>query len=79
MTSLTTGWNYASLYWAVWFGILFLGPELFWLFTAPQNTLSAQVWHLEDLKPGVPWNFVHFLVAILVLWLFFHFSFGWFR
>lgn len=79
MKTLLTGWNYASVYWAVWFGVAFLGPELYWIVTAPENTLSAQVWHLENLTPGTPWTFVHFLVTALMLWLFFHFTFGWFR
>jgi hypothetical protein len=73
------GWNFASAYWAVWFGVAFLGPELYWVATKPSNTLSAQVWHLENMQPGVPWSFAHLMVLFFTLWLLFHFTFGMFR
>jgi hypothetical protein len=62
-------WNLWSVYWlVVWFGIGFLGPELF-----------AQVWRLSGLGQSGGWTFAHFFIAAGMVWLLFHFVFGWFR
>lgn len=76
-------WNDWSLYWLLWFGA-FLGPELYALFTNPLNTLSYQVWHVEDINFAHPydigsWTFAHYLVFALMVWLSFHFVDGMFR
>jgi hypothetical protein len=78
-------WNYMSVYWiAIWFGALFLGPELFWLWKDPKNTLSYQVWHLEGLDFAHlfslgTWTFGHYVVFVMMIWLTLHFGFGLFR
>jgi hypothetical protein len=74
-------WNLWSVYWlVVWFGIGFLGPELFALFTGhDENTLSFQVWRLSGLGQSGGWTFAHFFIAAGMVWLLFHFVFGWFR
>lgn len=70
-----------SFYWfVIWFACGFGIPEGIALATGhAENTLSDNVWHLVGLEPGHPWTFVHFLVAALMVWLLFHFVFGWFR
>lgn len=52
----------------------------------PEKTLSYAIWRLVSLRPGQPvpeWTFGHFaftgVLAVLFLWLFFHFSLGWWR
>lgn len=78
-------WNLWSVYWlAVWFGLGFLGPELYAFFTNPKNTLSYQVWHLEGLDFAHlfsidTWSFGHYVVFALMIWLTLHFGFGLFR
>lgn len=76
-----------SLYWLAWL-VAFLGPELYWVFTNPVNTLSDQVWSIEGLNMTQPfdfamWSDTHWAVAILVwglfLWLSLHFPFGLLR
>jgi hypothetical protein len=76
-------WNWVSFYWVfVWFGAGFGIPEAWALITGhPENTLSAQVWHLEGLSASnsstfynpLTWSIPHFLVACGVVWLAFHF------
>lgn len=81
----TLHWNWMSFYWiVVWFGVLFLGPELFWLWKNPKNTLSYQVWHLEGLDfqhlfSVNNWSFGHYVVFAMMVWLTLHFAFGLFR
>jgi hypothetical protein len=73
-------WDWASLYWALWFGVGFLPFELWALFTGRNHdTLSDNVWRLIGLDNGSPWSFAHFAVAAGMVWLLFHFVFGWFR
>lgn len=79
MNKTAPHWNYASVYWLAWFGIMFLGPELYWLFTTPSNTLSYQFWHLEQNRGGITASFARYLTGAGSLWLFFHLTFGWFR
>lgn len=78
------GW---SSYWAAWFGVAFaafLIPEVWALFTRhPENTLSAQIWRLEQLKAGQhvwQWTAAHWLIggilAVVLIWLLFHFVAG---
>lgn len=81
------GW---SIYWTCWFGAFitaFLIPELWALFTGhPDNTLSANVWRLEQIAPGQhvwQWTALHVLIAGLLVvvlgWLLFHLAFGIWR
>lgn len=82
-----TTWNSWSWYWLGWLLILtaaFLGPELYALASRhPENTLSAQVWRLEQVKAGEhiwQWSAGHFLIggiiAVFLVWLLFHFVLG---
>jgi hypothetical protein len=77
-------------YWLGWFigwFSTFIVPEVYMLAAGrSQDTLSAAVWHMEDLIPGQnisQWNFAHLafcgLFSLLVVWLIFHFSFGWWK
>lgn len=77
-------WNLWSVYWLAWFGVGFLGPEIWALVTNPANTLSYQVWHVEGINLAHPydlsqWTFAHYLVFALMIWLCFHFVDGMFR
>lgn len=79
-------WNWWSFYWIiVWFGVLFLGPEIWALKNDPRNTLSYQVWHLEGFgltglaQNPLHWSFAHYVVAAGVVWLVGHFVFGLWR
>lgn len=79
-----------SIFWAVWFGtsvLTFMVVE-FWALAArrPQDTLSAQVWRLEQMAPGESlwqWTALHVLVGgalfVLLAWLIGHFVFGLWR
>lgn len=82
--------NSWSTYWLWWAAITFLAfivPETVALITRhPENTLSAQVWKLEDLHPGEQlwqWTAAHVLIggviAVLLLWLLLHFVLGIWR
>lgn len=81
------GW---SIYWTVWTVAMFVAfaiPEFWALATGhPENTLSENVWRLEQLLPGQhvwQWTAVHALVGgalfVLLIWLAFHFTFGIWR
>lgn len=79
-----TAWAW---YWAGWI-VAFLVPELYWVFNGPGNTLSEEVWALEHLNKGQPFDFamwtdVHWVVAsvvwLLFLWLSLHLPFGLLR
>jgi hypothetical protein len=84
----STGWTW---YWAIWFlvtfPVAFLVPELYAIFSGhPENTLSNQVWKIETFMPGqsiVNWTAMHVLVggvlALVLLWLVGHFTFGLWR
>ncbi|HEX5347863.1 MAG TPA: hypothetical protein VFW64_12315 [Pseudonocardiaceae bacterium] len=78
-----------TVYWK-WWAVLafssFIVPELWALFTNWQNTLSANVWRMEDFLPGQPvwrWTAVHFLfigmLLVLFMWLIGHFGWGIWR
>ncbi len=77
-------WNLMTVYWLlIWFGLGFGVPEGIALFTGhPENTLSDQVWHIENLGSNEPtsvfanpvhWNIGHWLMFIGMVWLFGHF------
>lgn len=69
-------YNWWSLYWLIWIGVLFMGPEVYALATGnPQNTLSYQVWHIE----GTGATFARYFVAAFLIWLFVHMVFRMFR
>lgn len=79
--------NLWTAYYAVWI-LWFLVPELYFVFTNPNNTLSDQTWALENLNFSQPfdfamWTSVHWLVAsvvwLLFLWLCLHLPFGLLR
>lgn len=74
------GWNWASVYWLCWFAVGFI-PFEFWQLAAghPENTLSAQVWHLTGQGGSGQWTFGHFFTLIFCIWLLGHFAFGWWR
>lgn len=73
-------WNAWSVYWLLWLGLGFLGPEMWALLTGnPDNTLSDQVWRLAGVGQGGGWSFAHFIVAAFCLWLLGHFVFAWWR
>jgi hypothetical protein len=76
-----------SFYWLAWI-IMFLVPEMYWLYTNSANTLSAEVWSLEDIDMRQPfdfpmWTATHWSIALVVwllfLWLCVHFPFGLLR
>ncbi len=80
------GYSHAwATYWTIWFFVLlvsFLAPEIVALCTNWHNTLSAQIWRLEDYAPGqgiAAWSAFHFLfiglLLLLDVWLLGHF--GW--
>ncbi len=73
-------------YWSAWAALLttsFLIPEIWMLIAGrPQDTLSAQIWRLEQFTPGqniAAWNAFHFLfiggLLLLDVWLIGHFGF----
>lgn len=77
-----------SIYWAIWFFVGFLGPELYFVATNPAGTLSDTVWAFEHLNISQPFDFrmwttthwaMAFTVWLLFLWLSLHLPFGLFR
>lgn len=78
--------RFMAHYWSLWAAALvttFLVPEV-WMLVAgrPQDTLSAQIWRLEQYAPGQSlwqWNAFHFLfmgaLLLLDVWLIGHFGF----
>jgi hypothetical protein len=79
-----TAWAW---YWLGWI-LMFLIPELYWLFAGAANTLSEEVWAMEHLNMAQPFDFamwtgVHWTVALTVwllfLWLSIHLPFGLLR
>jgi hypothetical protein len=79
--------NKWSWYWLIWFIVMFpisfLIPELIALSKGqPENTLSANVWRLEQAAPGQTifnWTAIHVLLGgflfVLLVWLAFHLVF----
>lgn len=77
-----TGFGY---YWLAWAFLGFGLPEAYGLLKNAQDTLSWQVWGLEKLNFGHPFDFadwtpLHLAIGIFfllgLLWLFLHLSFG---
>lgn len=80
--------HFMAWYWLVWFilsiPVAFLIPELIMLAKhRPEDTLSAQVWRLEQFLPGQQlwqWTALHFLlggiIALMFVWLIGHFLWG---
>lgn len=79
--------HFMTHYWALWAVMLttgFLVPETCMLIAGrPQDTLSAQIWRIEQFVPGQSvwaWNAFHFLfigaLLLLDIWLIGHFGFG---
>lgn len=73
-----------GLYYLGWI-IAFLVPELYWVFTKADNTLSDQTWAFEKLAFSHPfdvgiWTPQHWVMAIIVWglfgWLSIHIPFG---
>ena len=78
--------NKWSLYWLIWFTAsfaTFIVPELWAIISRhTENTLSAQVWALEDAVAGqspLSWTAVHWLLGglffVIFIWLIGHFVF----
>jgi hypothetical protein len=79
-----------SVYWLVWFLVSigsFMAVE-FWALARGrgQDTLSAQIWRLEQFLPGQnlwQWTALHVLIGgglfVLLGWLIGHFVFGVWR
>lgn len=65
-------------YWWAWLGA-FVVPEFVALGTGhPENTFSDFVWKVCDVLPGQTirqWTWAHYGLAVLMLWLPFHFVF----
>ena len=70
-------------YWAAWLVVAFGVPEGVAVFTGhPENTLSETVWRWFDVVPGktlTQWSIAHFILLVLMLWLFGHFVLGIWR
>lgn len=78
--------RFMAHYWTLFAATLttgFLIPEIWMLIAGrPQDTLSAQIWRLEQFTPGqgiTAWNAFHFLfisfLLVLDVWLIGHFGF----
>lgn len=76
-----------SYYWLAWV-LAFLIPELYFVFTNPNGTLSDTVWALESAHLNQPFDFamwtdVHWVIAavvwLLFAWLSLHLPFGMLR
>lgn len=79
-----------TVFWIVWFFgsvATFMVMEFAMLAKGrPQDTLSAQVWRLEQLLPGQnlwQWTALHVLIGgalgVLLIWLLLHFVLGIWR
>jgi hypothetical protein len=79
-----TAWGY---FWLTWM-ITGISTELYWVAVNASNTLSRQIWGVEQIDLAHPlefaeWTPAHYAIAI-TLWLFFawlsvHFPFGYLR
>lgn len=78
----TWGW-----FWLAW-ALTGLGVEVYWLAANTANTLSRQLWGLEQIDFAHPldfaeWTPLHYLIAVglwlFFLWLSLHFPFGYLR
>jgi len=64
-------------FWIGWI-LLFIGGESAGLFIIKGGTFSEFVWKIERYVRGqsiAHWSFGHLAIAMLFLWLFFHFAF----
>ena len=71
-------------YWALWLAA-FLVPELYWVVTNSQGTLSWSVWDLESVNMSQPFDFgmwtnMHWAISsavwLLFIWLSLHIPFA---
>jgi hypothetical protein len=73
--------RFADWYWLAWLFGGFCVYEFYSLFSGhPENTLSDTVWRWCKVTPGstiASWSFLHIIVALFMVWLFFHIIFGW--
>lgn len=67
---------YAVL-WLAWIAMFFAVELSALCMGHPERTLSEFVWRLEGLSPR--WTFARYFIAAGCLWLFGHFTFGWWR
>ncbi len=79
-----TPWGWFWLLWA----LAGLGVELYWLSVNAANTLSRELWGVEQIDFKHPldfaeWTPLHVLIAVtlwgLFAWLSVHLPFGWLR
>lgn len=79
-----TGWGY---FWLGWI-LTALAIEAYWLVVNSANTLSRQMWGLEEIDLAHPlyfaeWTPLHWAISItlwlLFAWLSVHFAFGYLR
>ena len=77
-----TGWGW---YWITWFAAGFGAPEAYGLLRNTQDTLSWQIWGLEQVNFKDPfdfagWTLVHWAMGVILLgfttWLGLHMIFG---
>jgi hypothetical protein len=71
-----------GLYWWVWFLAGFGIPEAIALLSGhPERTLSEFVWRTFQVDSPDPlrWTFLHYLLAVMMLWLAVHFVWRMFR
>lgn len=79
-----------TIFWTIWITVSVASFSVveFWMLAAgrPEDTLSENVWRLEDLVPGQPiaqWSALHVLflgVYVLIFgWLLAHFGWGMWR
>lgn len=79
-----------AAYWLAWFltSVASFAAVEFWALAShrPQDTLSAQVWRLEQFLPGDSlwqWTALHVLIGgvlgVLLIWLLLHFVLGIWR
>lgn len=83
-SSHVTAWGY---FWLAWV-LVALAVEGYWLAVNTANTLSRQIWGLEQLDLSHPldfaeWTPLHYLIAFvlwgLFAWLSVHLVFAWIR
>lgn len=75
-------------YWLIWAFLGFGLPEAYGLIWNKKDTLSWQIWGLEKMTFGHPfdfsdWTWLHYTIGIFFLiglsWLFLHLTFGLLR
>lgn len=82
--SRVTAWGW---FWLAYVHVGF-AVELYWVFVNSANTMSAQIWGMEQLDVAHPldlaeWTSLHWLISVTLwiffLWLSLHFPFGYLR